>query len=344
MIAASFVGYRYYQQQLEPVSTVEASRAITIKSGANVQQVARDLEQIGLIKSSWALEVYMRQNNLRSSLRSGTYSLSPHMSARQIAAIITSELALDRWVIIAPERRLDQIRDDLINDAGFTADEVDSALDPALYIDHPALIDRPAGASLEGYLYPETFKADANTTPQQIIELSLDEMAANLTPEIRSGIQAQGLTVHEGIILASIVEREVESTNPADRPQVAQVFYTRLEQGIKLQSNATTLYGAILSGDDDQFSDLGGEVSYPTAYNTYQNEGLPPSPISNVSVSSLEAVASPASTDYLYFVSGDDCLPGSGQATCTNYFARTYEEHQRNVSQYCQLRCSSAGY
>lgn len=333
-VVAVWWGYSHYQQQLEPVSSLQADQTVTIVQGATAQQVAREFEQLGLIRSSWAFEVYMRQNNLRSLLRSGTYALSPHMSVPMIAEIVTSELAVERWVTIAPERRLDQIRADLINRGGFDPDDVDAALDPALYDGHPALAQKPAGASLEGYLYPETFQADATTTAQDIITLSLDQMASNLTPQIRQGIAAQGLTLHEGIILASIVEREVDEINPDDRPRVAQVFLLRLADDMKLQSNATTFYGAVISGEQATYEQL-GDVRYDTPYNTYQNAGLPPSPVSNVSRTSLEAVASPAATDYLYFVSGDR----DEQGVSVTHFSRTLDEHERNIQLYCTTLC-----
>src|SRR5690606_37142837 len=113
---------------------------------------------------------------------------------------------------------------------------------PAAYLGHPALEGKPLGASLEGYLYPESFQRTGATTVQSIISQSLDEMAEALTPDIRAGIAAQGLSIHEGIILASIVGKEVSGKNPADRPQAAQVFLKRLKIGMRLQSNATDNY------------------------------------------------------------------------------------------------------
>src|SRR5690606_18816245 len=120
-------------------------------------------------------------------------------------------------------------------------------------------------------------------------------------PEMREAFSAQGLSVYRAITLASIVEKEVPL--PEDRAQVAQVFLKRLNSNVKLQSDATAKYGAVLDGKDPSASQY---LTYPSAYNTYENAGLPPGPISNVTESSLRAVAYPAKTDWLYFVSGDD--------------------------------------
>ena len=250
-----------------------------------------------------------------------------HVCSRNIKTITGGEVEQTTFTIL-PEHRLGEIRESLINEGGFSLEEVDEALDPAQYDGHPALSDKPANANLEGYIYPETFQISHSTTAQDIIELSLNEMASYLSPTIREGIRAQGLTVHEGIILASIVEREVDTVNPNDRPQVAQVFYSRLEMDMDLQSDATSGYGAALDGVE-------ATLDHQTPYNTYQNAGLPPTPISNVTISSLQAVADPADTDHLYFVSGDR----DENNVSVTYFSRTLEEHEKKTNLYCTTLC-----
>ncbi len=330
---ASFLAHRYYQQQLDPVSANQSTELFEIATGDGAQAIAERLEADGLIRASWAFSWYMRTQGLRGDIQAGTYAISPNLSIPQIAATITGQTRAEaQSVTILPERRLDQIRADLIN-AGFIPEEVDEALDAQQYSDHPALADKPADASLEGYLYPETFSITEMTTAQEVIEQSLDEMASRLSPSVRDQIRSNGLTVHEGIILASVVEREVSQEDPEDRAKVAQVFYSRLTEDIRLESNATARYGAVLAGlDPDE------HPSYNSPYNTYRYDGLPPSPISNVSESSILAVAQPADTEYLYFVSADDCL--DPETPCTNYFSTTLAEHEAKVQQYCPVRCS----
>lgn len=335
---AGYFGFQYvYKQNLQAIGTSSESQLIEIEQGATTQAVAEMLEQKQLIKASWAFSWYMRSEGLRSEVQAGTFALSPGQSVQEIAAVITGSNREVSNITILPEKRIDEIRVTLINN-GFSPEEVDEALDPSSHQGHPALSEKPADATLEGYIYPETFAVEETTTAQEVISWSLDEMASRLTPDVRDAIKEQGLSVHEGIILASIVEREVGVENPEDRPQVAQVFISRLEIGMKLESNATTRYGAILRGDEATYSQQ-NDVTYSTPYNTYENEGLPPSPVSNVLATSIEAVAYPADTDYLYFVSADGCLAEVDEP-CVNYFSNTLEEHERLVRQHCQIRCS----
>lgn len=324
---------RIYQENLSAPGDSRTTQLFAIETGATTQSVANQLEQDGLIQASWAFSWYMRTQGLRGNVQAGTYALSPSQSVEEIAAIITRGQQEVNDITILPEKRLDQLEVAFIN-AGFSPEEVEEALDPDTYTDHPALADKPPAASLEGYIYPETFQITPETELQEMIEASFDEMAERLTPQVRQGIRSHGLSVHEGVILASIVEREVGTTNPDDRPRVAQVFLSRLDIGMKLESNATTFYGAVLNNEEELY-ERQSDVSYETAYNTYQNEGLPPSPISNVSGSSLEAVARPADTDYLYFVSGDPDENGVSRT----YFSDNLAEHERLVQQYCTIQC-----
>lgn len=321
-VGGAFVARRAYDQNLEPVSTSQNSQLIKVEQDASVKQVAGQLKQAGLIRAAWSFEWYFRNQSLNDDLKAGTYSLRPSLSVPEIAAILTDGKIATDLVTVLPAQRLDQIRSTLIEKYGFTEVAVDAALKPSLYANHPALTDKPAGANLEGYLYPESFQKTADTSPETIIRASLDQMQLALTPDLRAGIVRQGLTVHEGVILASIIEREV--SNPEDRKVVAQVFLRRLREGRRLESDPTAKYGAILAGQEPS-------VFYESAYNTYTHGGLPPTPISNVSKTSLEAVANPAGTTYLYFVAGDD-----GKT----HFSNTLAEHEALTDQYCKKLCN----
>lgn len=312
-----------YNQNLKPLSASQRHVQVTVPSGATVTDIAQSLEKQGVIRAAWAFEWYVRTNGLREYLQAGTYNLRPSQSIQEIAEVLTHGKVQTDLVTILPGQRLDQIRSSLVTNAGFGQEAVDAALDPSLYIDHPALADKPVEASLEGYLYPESYQKTAETTPEVVIRASLDEMHKRLTPSVRAAFARQGLTAHEGVILASIVEQEVSKLE--DKPVVAQVFLTRYKRGIKLGADPTALYGAIVRGADPS-------VFYDSPYNTRLHAGLPPGPIGNVSEASLEAVASPAKTDYLFFVAGDD-----GKT----YFSHTNEEHEALTEQHCKTLCSS---
>ena len=321
-VGAIGISSHIYHNNLMPLnSSSQKSLSVNIPTGSSLKEVAKILKTQNIIRSEWAFTQYVRDKNASDALKAGTYDLSPSQSVPEIVSIITDGKIAANLITILPGQRLDQIKKMFVS-SGFSQTSVDQAFNPDLYKDHPALVDKPAGASLEGYLYPESFQKTSNTLPQDIIRQSLDEMQKRLTPELRAALVAQNLTVHQGIILASIVEQEADK--PQDRQQIAQVFLSRLRDGMVLGSDVTAFYGAVINGQPPS-------VNYDSAYNTRLHPGLPPGPISNVSDSSLNAVAHPADTNYLYFVAGDDG---------TVYYSATAAEHDAQVSQYCHKLCN----
>lgn len=305
----------YYRANLQPVNVNQGTKSLTIPTGYTLKQTSGLLKSQGLIRNAIVFEQYVRSVDASDKIKAGTYELSPSYSVQEIVSIITEGKVKTNLVTILPGQTLRGISQALTN-AGYTQAEANAALDPALYSGHPALVDKPKTASLEGYLYPESFQKTNDTKAETIIRAALDEMQKRLTPEVRELFAKQGIGVYDAITLASIVEKEVPKSE--DRKQVAQVFLRRLREGTRLESDATTNYKG-----------LNGLTS--AAYNTYENDGLPPSPIANVTESALAAIARPASTDWLYFVSGDDGI---------TYFARTKAEHDANIAQHCQKNCS----
>ncbi len=316
----------WYESNLKPLSQQYSEVLVNIPQGYAMAQIADLLQEKGIIKSDTAFEWYVRFAKLRNGLQAGEYKLSPSYSAKEIANKIGNGEVNTSLFTILPAQRLDQIQKSFAS-AGYTQPEIDAAFNPALYTNHPALVTKPAEASLEGYLYPETFQITASTSLAEIIELSLDQMDIALTADIVSGFQQQGLTIYQGITLASIVEQEASSAT--DRKMVAGVFLNRLRAGISLGSDVTYRYIAAITGQDPTpFID--------SPYNTRMYSGLPPGPISNMSSSSLEAVANPTASDYLFFVAGD---PVNGVSTI--YYSKTQAEHEALARQYCQILCST---
>lgn len=310
-----------YSDNLRPVSNQKTAHVITIDPGSTSSAIADTLQAKGAIRSNWAFEWYVRNHQLRDELKAGTYVVYENQSVQDIVKILVEGKVSTNLVTILPGKRLGQIKDALVA-AGFSEADVNAALDPSQYQGHPALTDKPEKASLEGYLYPESFQKSSETTPKQIIKQSLDEMQLRLTPELREALSKQGLTVHQGIIIGSMVELEVG--NAADRAQAAQVFLKRYKSNMQLGSDPTAFYGAIIAGQPPT-------IGYDSPYNTRLHSGLPAGPISNVSESALSAVAFPAQTDWLYFVSGDD-----GKT----HFSKTLEEHQELTKKYCTKLCN----
>ncbi len=321
LLCGIFVIRQSYANNLRPVSVNKTAHVITIEPGSTTAAIASTLDAKGAIRSDWAFEWYVRNKQLRDELKAGTYVVYENQSVQEIVDMLVKGKVATDLVTILPGKRLTQIKESLVK-AGFAEADVTAALDPALYNGHPALTDKPAKASLEGYLYPESFQKTANTNPQQIIRQSLDEMQLRLTPELRQAFSKQGLTLHQAVTMASIVEQEVG--NAPDRAQAAQVFIKRYKSDMPLGSDPTAFYGALIEGKEPS-------VLYDSPYNTRIHKGIPPGPIGNVTESSLSAVAFPAQTDWLYFVSGDD-----GRT----HFSKTLEEHEELTRKYCTKLCN----
>ena len=321
VVVAAIVVRHVYYDNLRPVSDSNTVSLFTITSGESSTNIAGSLQSSSLIRSSNVFEWYVSSQDVRAELQAGTYVLRPSMSVPDIVNIFVKGEIAANYVTILPSQRLDQIRSAFIK-AGFKSADVTAALDARNYTGSPALVDNPTSASLEGFLYPDSFQKNENTKPQVIIQESLAEMAKALTPNIRAAFAREGLSVYQGVTLASIVEQEV--SKDSDRAQAAQVFLARLHNGTSLGSDVTAFYGAIQAGQPPS-------TTYDSPYNTLLHKGLPPSPISNVSASSLNAVAHPANTDWLYFVTGDNG---------NTYFSKTLAQHQAYTQQYCHKLCS----
>lgn len=325
LLAAIIIGSiwvrQVYNHDLQPVSNDQQTQIFTVAQGASLKQIAANLQTQHLIRSAWAFELYVHSKELSDKLQAGTYALAPSETTTQIVSTITNGHISSRLVTILPGRRIDQVRADLIND-GFTPNDVDLALDPGQYSDLPVMSYKPAGVTtLEGLLWPDSWYKDANSNAADIVRKSLTAMGQYLTADVQAAFASENLTVYQGLTLASIIDQEV--SKPADQAQAAQVFLTRLRSGSDLGSDVTANYGAIAAG-------LKPSLSYDSPYNTLIHPGLPPTPISTISQSSLYAAMHPASTNWLYFVTGDDG---------TTYFSTNLQDHQALTQKYCHKLC-----
>jgi UPF0755 protein len=310
----------WYGNNLKPVSQDTETVYFTVESGETKHSIATGLQKQGLIRSGSAFENYLRSNEI-DILQAGTYSLSPSMSVQEIVDKMHKGEVTRNLLTILPGKTLAQIKA-AFSKAGYSQEEIESAFTPSAYADHPLYPSFSAGASLEGFLYPDSFQKDANTPAAIIVRESLDEMQQHLTQDVVNGFAANGLNVLQGVTLASIVNQETD--DPAYQPTVAQVFFTRIRQGMKLESNVTANYAADAAG-------VPRNVGIDSPYNTYLHAGLTPGPIGNVTSSALKAVSHPSNTDFVYFIAGDD-----GKM----HFSHTIDEHNAAIKQYCQTKCA----
>jgi UPF0755 protein len=204
----------------------------------------------------------------------------------------------------------------------FSADEFLAATVSAAGL--PLAADLPAGASLEGYLFPDTYRLSPEATAADLARAMVENFNRRVDESLRSGFSAHGLTLHQAVTLASVVERE--AAVPDERPLIASVFLNRLAAGMLLEADPTIQFALGLQPDGAWWkSPLSLEdLAVDSPYNTYRVSGLPPGPIAAPGLSSLQAVASPAETSYLYFRAMCD---GSGRHS----FAATFEGHLQNA-------------
>jgi UPF0755 protein len=313
VVLAVPIAYAKYRLDLHPVAATGATKEFMVNPGENAQTIATHLAAAGLIRNRNAFITYVNLHGLRPRLKLGRYLLAPTMSAEHIADLIAAGKTLTKRLIVPEGYRLSQIETaaaDLgISKADFAA---------ALAAPHPQsfLAGKPAGVSLEGYLFPDSYEITSTTTATQLVGTMLTTFGTRVGPEYAQAFAAEGLTLHQGLTLASVVEREINI--PADRPIVAQIFLKRLKIGMPLGSDVTTQYASDLAG-------VPFNLSVNSPYNTRKFAGLPPGPICSPGLSALDAVTHPAATDYLYFLTGKD-----GKT----YFGKTLAEHEANITKH----------
>ncbi len=323
LVAGSVLVWQKYENDLHSVNDNQATQIFTVESGSSVADIATGLEKVQLIRSAWAMKLYVHKEELGDKLQAGTYALSPSQDTPTIVKTLTQGKVTTKLVTIVPGQRIDQVRATFIN-SGFTPTSVDSALTPGQYADLPVMAFKPADVNtLEGLLWPNSYQKNPDTDPSLIIREALKEMGDKLTPEVQAAFAAQGLNTYQGVTLASMVEQEVGSGKATEQAQVAQVFLSRLKAGSTLGSDVTARYGAVAAGKSPS-------LTYDSPYNTLIHKGLPPTPISIISANSLAAATHPAATSWLYFVTGDNG---------TTYFSNTLQEHEAKAQQYCHKLC-----
>lgn len=320
----------YFIQLSAPNESDTARVRITIQSGITPSQIGTQLKEEGLIRSDLAFGIYTRLEGVQDKLQAGVYSLSSSESMPQIVEhLVKGGASEEITVTFLPGATLTDTtaKDELkktdvttvLRRLGYEEAEIRAAL--AKTYDHPLFVTKPASADLEGYIYGETYQVSAGASVEDILTRTFDEYYKVLQANnLIEGFSKQGLTLYEGITLASIVQRE---SGGDDKAQIAQVFYLRLAQGMQLGSDVTYQYIADKDG-------MPRDTNYDSPYNTRRYTGLPPGPIASPGLASLKAVAAPATGDYLFFLSGDDDI---------TYFARTNAEHQANISAHCQKKC-----
>ncbi len=330
----------------QPLNPAGDPQRFVVEPGTPAKLIGKQLLADGLIDDDLLFEAYVRENNLDNKLEAGAFVLSPAMSMIQIVEELQNAMAQGLVVTIPEGWRLEQTSDFLTAANVFSDTLAGVSPSAEAYeqiarsgdlgeIYRPAyafLDDRPAGASLEGYLFPDSYELDKEN-PQVAILLAsqLDSFATKVLPAYAAALRAgtTTLSLHEVLTLASIVERE--AVIPEERPTIAAVYLNRIASGIKLDADPTVQYAMGYQPGSNQWwktpVTLEEYAQVISPYNTYLNVGLPPGPIGSPGLSSIDAVLNPAQNDFLYFVA----LPDDSGA---HVFAATYDEHLQNVARY----------
>ncbi len=315
MIAA-YSAYDWYRSGLGPVNSSATPQIVRIREGSSVSAIADQLADESLIRNPQAFMLMLRIEGLSGKLQAGVYEVSGTMSGEEVARHIASGKVAMRRLTIPEGLTLKQIAErvaqaELIEDAAtFEEASVGATIESAVAMPVP-------DGSLEGYLFPETYDFCCDLRPDPIIIRMVAELEERFYKPYREEIEARGLSLHQIVTMASLVEREAKLD--WERPLIAGVIQNRLDRGMKLQIDATVQYALPEHKERLLFEDL--KIDSP--YNTYRHAGLPPGPIASPGLPSLLAALRSEETGAFFYVARED---GS------HIFSPTYAEHQRAIS------------
>jgi len=273
---------------------------IEIAQGASTAAIAEQLASAGVVSNANRFRLESRRAGADGQLRAGVYDLLTGMTYEQVIAELRAGPEISYVTVTIPEGWvISEIAERIERETQIPASEFE-ALANGGYEEFPReyLRDVPDG-KLEGYLFPKTYRIEEGKSARDVIEMMLDQFETELAEVDVAAAQARGLTLHELVTIASIIERETKV--PEERELVSSVIHNRLAKGMRLEIDATIEY--LLPGN--RFRLTYEDLQIDSPYNTYRNAGLPPGPISNPGLASLKAAASPADTDYIYYVLTD---------------------------------------
>jgi UPF0755 protein len=330
-----WVDENLFADDVEPGQPVE----YTVEPGMSVAAVGEELAELGIVRSSTRFRLAAGDAGLASVLQPGVFELETRMetdevidvlAAGPIAPLTVRFTVPEGWPVELTLERLDDAFEELTQD-DFRAvlDERaeaegngDGLLELPDWVPEPADLPEGVDEPFEGLLWPQTYEVEEDASALEILQTMVDQLTREMqaVPEdLVADAEGRGLSRYEVLIVASLVEREARAAE--DRGPIAGVISNRLDDGMRLQIDATVLYARGEHTDRVLLEDT--EIDSP--YNTYQVEGLPPTPIAGTGTAALQAAFDPADVPYFYYVVGPDCGP-------SHVFAETAEEHSENVA------------
>lgn len=298
-----------------------------VPEGVGATQVGRDLADEGIIRSPFSFQLAARGDERAEQIQPGTYELRKGMSADEILELISqAPEAVESFRVTIPEGlTVDQTLDRLVEAGPYDHEQLRAALNELGLPSWVPVHELPEDADpFEGLLFPNTYEFTVETEPVDVLA-ALVQQTENVLDEVQP---PEGYDDYDLLRIASLIERETRVRE--EQPIVSSVIHNRLELPMRLQIDATVQYARGEHTNRVSFDDL--EIA--SLWNTYQVDGLPPTPIAGAGRSAIEAAAQPADTDYLYYVVSN---PETGE----HVFAETLDEHNRNVAEYRRARAEA---
>ena len=313
----------WVHRALQPVNEKSENQSFEVEEGATLKQVAVNLKKSNIIRNSTLFRLAGRLMGYDHHIKTGEYRLSGAIPPLKILETLKKGRIITHPITIPEGFNLEQIahlleQKGLSSKVSFLEQTRDASLIARLGL---------SGDTLEGYLYPDTYRFRRNVTAGRVIEVMVKRFLDIVTP-LEAQMKNSGMTLNQVITLASIVEKE--TGRPEERPMIARVFLNRLEKNMRLESDPTVIYG---------INDFNGNLTRKdlrtkTPYNTYIIRGIPPGPIANPGLAAISAVLNPAEGNFFFFVSKNNG---------THHFSQTLKEHNRAVRKFQKNRSKKQG-
>lgn len=302
-----------YGKALDTPNSEDTSKVtLEIKSGETTEDILNSLVEKGLLKENWVkyTKIYLQLKDLSSSLQAGTYTLPKNLSIKELMETLQSGRDPDIWVTIPEGLRKDEVADKLGEEIpSFSKETFLSLTTNPDFINTLGLTVELS--NLEGYLFPDKYAFSPEVTEEEVIEKMIDNFKTKVGTE----------DSYEDIIFASIVERE--GLDNTDRPIIAGIVMKRYDEGWKLGLSTTVLYYYKTWDEETLTTEDLEDTGNP--YNTYALAGLPPTPICNPGLESINAVRNPVESEYYYFIRGNDNV---------THYGVTHQDHVENIENY----------
>lgn len=292
-------------------------RIFEVSPGEGFYKIANRLEQEKLISSAFKFKILAKFSGHADSLRVGEYAVRTDLRPIEMLTILASGKSIERQITFPEGANILEMANAIEGKGiGKKDDFLQKARDPILI---ESLLGEKQ-ASLEGYLFPETYKYTKYTTLEQLIRSMVDRFKENYAS---LGYESNAMTRHQMVTLASVIEKETGA--PEERPLISSVFHNRLKRGMRLQSDPTILYGIWAQTGEWKQNITRDDITRPTPHNTYTVPALPTGPVSNPGRDALEAAGHPATSEFLFFVSKNDG---------THTFSENLEQHNNAVQKF----------